>query len=860
MPRPTLEELWAEARFQPNDNQRRAILHADGPLFLTAGPGSGKTRVLLWRALNLIVFQDVPPEEIFLSTFTEKAALQLKTGIQSLLGAVSNHTGKSYDLSKMYIGTVHSLCQKLIIDRRFSLNRTRAAQPSIMDELDQYFYFRTAKKFRLLMDVAGFNDAGAVNAFFGAPTQSVHVATTNCISLFNRFSEENLDPDHIKAKTSDDDLQKLIEMYAYYKSSLVIKNQVDFSLLQQRAYESLVQSPNAEAVFKHIIIDEYQDTNTIQEKIFFKLAGGHKNICVVGDDDQALYRFRASRVENFVQFPERCETYLTTKPTNIPLDTNYRSRQTIVSFYKDFIDQCNWARDDGKGHYRVVAKNITAHSDDQAAAVVATSNADTATVCNEIVGLVRYLLAAGKVQDPNQIAFLFPSLQYQGTINANVLRLKQGLENAGLKVYAPRAGRFLDVEESVAVFGILLMVFGKPKPSTFASQNLDRFDRWMDLCQQKGQEILRTDKELKKYVALKREEIATSISDYHSLLTVAQAKDWEPTGPYEIETMKRALYEAKGLSQKAKKAIGNQYFERVIKERRQTRKPVTLGYVINAATSLDWNVLDLFYRITGFSYFKSWFDLAEAGKDEGPICNLGLLSQYLSDFLEKYSSLLTARYLDGGFFHGQFFQQYLYALFLRGESEYEDANDPFPKGRIPFLTIHQSKGLEFPVVVLGSVNKKDNGLPFVEEVVRPLLDIEGEPADRSSEFDIMRMFYVALSRAENLLVIANPRGRGISTYRAFRPLLDNGFPRIPSFKFENLPSAKHKDSEIPQTYSYTSDYLLFQKCPRQYMFFRKYGFVASRSQMQFFGSLVHETIEDLHQLLIAKKASKEASQ
>jgi DNA helicase-2/ATP-dependent DNA helicase PcrA len=861
MPVPPIQQLWKNAGFTPNRNQERAIRHLKGPLYLPAGPGSGKTRVLLWRALNLIVYHDVKPAEIFLATFTEKAAFQLSEGLRALLGEASEHTGVSYDLSQMYVGTAHSLFYRILQDRRFSPGGGRKDTPVLLDELGQYLYLYKGTQWKRLLDAGGFSDDAAeeINTCFGSRRRARHYAVANCIALFNRLSEECAKPEQASRKARDQTLRKLLRMYEAYCDSLVNDSrppQTDFALLQQKALLLLESLQGSERAFRHVIIDEYQDTNTIQERLYFKLASGHKNLCVVGDDDQALYRFRGATVENFVEFPERCRRYLGCTPKEIKLVVNYRSRKKIVDFYSKFIcdDFCDWAKPlRGQGAFRI-EKSIVPVRKDAGPSVVVSTPGRPEEVNREIAALVRKIIKSGKVQDPNQIAFLFPSLKVK-----QARSLIDALNAQGLLVYAPRAGHFLEVDEAKAVFGVFIQIFGRPERDRWQG-DWEQYHNWLDKAEGAGRQIVREDSKLARYVENRRAEIETVISDYERLTDVRNRKGWDEKTAYEPSAMKRALAEAPRLSRRAHRSLTSARFERVVTERADSgERPFALGYIINRATSLDWNVLDLFYQLCSFRFLRKLFELAEDPEpDEGPICNLSLISQYLARYVDEYASILTGKFLTDDGFERTFFNSYLYALFVRGESEYENADDPFPKGRVPFLTIHQAKGLEFPVVVLGNPQKNE-WKPRMEEMVRPFLARGGEPLDRIPRFDTMRMFYVALSRAQNLLVIPHLRGKKNGSPHAYGPiagLIEDKLPRIASLSLASLPAADTVRDDLPRNYSYTGDYLTYKRCPRQYMIFRKYGFAPSRVQTMFFGSLVHQTLEDLHRLLIHQRSQE----
>lgn len=858
----TIETLWAAANFTPNDAQRQAILHVDGPLFLPAGPGSGKTRVLLWRTLNLIVFHGVSPDEIFLSTFTEKAARQLRDGIGTMLGDVQTRTGQTFDIGRMYVGTVHSLCQRLIRDRRFYPTDRVANLPALLDELGQIFFVQ--RVWNELLESAGFDLEAPlevqreINQTLGTNVASKYEAIAKTISFFNRCCEEYLDVDDALGRDISDSLRKILLMFAEYQRLLTHNKQVDFSTLQVRAYELLRDSPRAGRLFKHIIIDEYQDTNPIQERIFFELAKQSTNICVVGDDDQALYRFRGATVENFVHFPSRCHSALGAVVTQIPLIINYRSHHHVVASYNRYMgDESFWKT--GTRHWRV-PKEIQPHNPHEHLhrSVIATQPGRPDAISAEVAALARRLVDEGKVTDPSQIAVLFPSVQFRGKINERVKAMRNAFEAVGLKVYAPRAGRFLEVDEAIDMFGVLMHITGKP---TIADEmrigDFKDYTDWLDQIYARGTAIINADPLLASYIAMRRTQIDTRASDYTAMTTALSDHYMTRDDVYDPDTTQtpnvRAVLLQANISTAAKSALSGARLDRNARLRRDAGNPYVAAQLIARATTFDYGILDVFYQLMGFRHFKAMADLAQSGGDEGPIFNLSLISQYVSRFLESQTTaLLSARDFVKESLARRFWLRYVYVLYRSGESEYEDQEMMFPRGRVPFLTIHQSKGLEFPVVILGNTNKNDT-MQELEKIMRLLIDREREPEALSPRYDSYRLFYVALSRAKNMCILTNYDGHGKQMHESMARLLHDCHDlivRAPHVQLTHMPVAGEPDEPLPKRYSFTSDYISYLTCARQYMLFRKYTFAPSRTPHQMFGSLIHRSIDEIHNRLI----------
>lgn len=860
-----IEALFKEKNFTPNESQKKAIFHTKGPLFLTAGPGSGKTRVLLWRTMNLIVFEEVKPEEIFLATFTEKAACQLKEGLQSLLSLASQYTHKPYDISKMYAGTLHSLCQKILSDGRFSSEKGKGKRPLIMDDLDQYLFISSSKNWNEILLSSGYEidleDSESkmsfykeVNEWFSDHSFSKMNAVKNCISFFNRMSEEDFSDNQLeeKNKSTESQIEKaLINMTLKYRKLLKEGNteKVDFACLQQKALNFIKEAPDFSHIFKHVIVDEYQDTNTIQQSIYMALAGGYHNICVVGDDDQALYRFRGATVENLINFENICDSYLKEKPLRIDLNINYRSRKQIVETYVQFIEDCDWTNpSDSSQTYRIMDKNIKAFSKDESSAVLH-SWGKKEDVVSEVVDFVIKLKEEGKIADYNQCAFLFPTLRgSQDGMSAAVKAYAEAFKSCGIPFYAPRAKNFLFTDECLVTFGLMAIIFNVKADIENTAGTMKVFHEWLNEAIIISLDILESDSELDLFVKNRCSEIDDIKEDYENLKAYCKelSVDMED---FADESIILLLRKCRNLHPRTKDILNGAKLFNYIQKCNYENKALKISYVLARATSLTWTLLDLFYQLQGFTWFSEEFQMAEKGFDGG-LYNFGLISQYISRYSDSHSSILTGKNFEDDSLSKSFFFSYLYTLFRRGEGEYEDADETFPKGSVPFLTVHQSKGLEFPIVVLGSVAHKKKAARPLDAFVRGFtsssnLKVLEEPLEKMDEYDAMRMFYVALSRAKNLLVISQFKGAGQTTFKPFENLFENNNFETPcEYDLDNLPSFKINDEELSKVYSYEKDYLSYKRCPRNYMVFNKYGFVPSRSQTVFFASLVHRTIED----------------
>ena len=291
-----------------NPMQREAVFTTEGPLLVLAGAGSGKTRALTHRVAYLIEEKGVKPWNILAITFTNKAAGEMRDRVNSLV---------EYGADSVWVSTFHSLCVRIL--RRFIENIGYTTDFSIYDSDDTKTLMKQIFK-DLEVNTKVLKERGVLGVISSAKNEMIS-------------PEEFM----LSAKAEGDSrLKRIAELYIEYQKRLKKNNALDFDDLLVKTVE-LFQSKQEvleyyQDRFRYIMVDEYQDTNTVQFKLVSLLAAKYRNICVVGDDDQSIYRFRGANIRNILSFEE---TFPGAKV--IKLEQNYRSTKMILDSANEVI-------------------------------------------------------------------------------------------------------------------------------------------------------------------------------------------------------------------------------------------------------------------------------------------------------------------------------------------------------------------------------------------------------------------------------------------------------------------------------------------------------------------------------------------
>ena len=291
---------------QLNEKQKEAVFYLDGPLLIVAGAGSGKTKVLTSRIAHIINNNKAFPNQIMAVTFTNKAASEMKDRVSKIL--------KKKAIGLSWLGTFHSICAKLL--RKHAQAVGLNYNFTIIDQDDQI---------RLIKNICKSENVDIKK-----------ISPKYILSVIDKWKNNGWYPDEVNLSKKDILEKGFLNIYKIYQKKLIDLNTCDFSDLILHCVKIFEKNNDIVEMysknFKFILVDEYQDTNSIQSKWLNYLAKFNKNICCVGDDDQSIYSWRGAEIKNFLEFDK---IYKDTKI--IRLEKNYRSTQNILSVASKLI-------------------------------------------------------------------------------------------------------------------------------------------------------------------------------------------------------------------------------------------------------------------------------------------------------------------------------------------------------------------------------------------------------------------------------------------------------------------------------------------------------------------------------------------
>lgn len=755
-----------------NEQQKEAIQATEGPLLIIAGPGTGKTFTLVKRIVYLITEKGIQPEEIMVATFTEKAAKELITRITNELYKI----GVQVNLNEMYVGTFHSICLRIIKEH---LEYTRVKKNyRMLDQFDQkYMIFQHINEFRALPH---YEDI--FKKKIGTWKQAGEIA-----KYVSNLLEELVDINGM-LKDSNPAIVGMANVVALYQKITEEENLIDFSSIQTETYFLMLNHQEIlnkiREKIKYVMVDEYQDTNYIQELIVFLIAGETENICVVGDDDQGLYRFRGATIRNILEFPVH---FTNRECKRVDLTINYRSEKEIIDFYNNWMTSTDekFAWENFRFPKKIVPGKKDYSTDTRVVKCSGKNGIDD--WYDRVYDFVTSLKSQNVIKDYNQLAFLCKSVK-----NDKVVDLIQYLEDMNIPVYSPRSEMFFTRPEVKEILGCLIMCFPnyflRLKTENFPYSYPTLYEYYRDECVEAAQKLIKVHKELKKW------------------------------------------------------------YENILRNHSQLK------------SNTDYAFTGILYQLLEFEPFRGYvgIDIGSGVTDERAARNISILSSVLGKYeylhrIEVFSekNIISAPEI--------FFNMYMRFLFEGGITEYEDDSEYAPRGCISFMTIHQSKGMEFPIVMVDSLSAvpRTQSDGVIEEIEKKYFH---RPAFEEKQdikfFDFWRLYYTAFSRAQNLLVLSCYEKNGVG--RTPSKYFETCYRTLPSYDDVDLSGMELemvKPVNIKQSFSFTSHIELYENCSLQYKFFKELGFTQIRVGATLFGTLIHETIEDVHRAAMRHEES-----
>ena len=780
-----VDELLGRNLCDPqNSAQLEAVTYAANPVLqIVAGPGSGKTTVLILRALRSVLVDDVLPEHILITTFTRKAARELRSRWlewgMALYGRLStSHNLDHIDLNRCAIDTLDSVIQTVLSEFR----QPGTLAPMVVEPATSLL---TLKRQVFPSLYWSSNNKDCVNqvlrhyTFSGDVPRNQGEALTTTKRLLERLVQDRVDLTSYSQTGRGEQL--IVDMLVEFRKIGLERNLFDFTMLEEHFLERLSAGELNEWAnnLRVVLIDEYQDTNPLQEAIYFSLImSANPSMSIVGDDDQAMYRFRGGSVELFTDFALRCRNATSQSTTRVDMVQNFRSTPEIISFFNRHIRS---DPDFQSARMTPPKPQVVASGDASNVCVVGMFRPDEQALAVDLADFIHKLVSgqsipvgttgedirlsdSGALGDAVFLSHSVEEINYNRYNGAPEERfpgtLRQAMGVNGLQAFNPRGQPLRNIPEVQQLLGLVIL-------------SIDPDD------------------------ALIRSIQLTSEAQYFLNQWRSAAQAFVNSSP--------APDDGRGL---------NGFI--------QDWQQVARGNIVNAfpSDSSDWPVLELIFKlITCMPSFQS--------DPESQVWLEAITRTISSAAMESAYGMQLLQNVSRGSPQGDHITRSRRSLIrdalvpiAEGDVQVdEDIIPSVPRDRLQFMTIHQSKGLEFPLVIVNvgsrfSINHaRQRFLRFpdrVSNVVREEDDMEshlptvlrGNRSSMDRTFDdLVRLYYVAYSRPQSVLMLVGHEnnlryGKGRDLSASVIPNLALGWNRDGSWPWRQSYSGRKPPARV----------------------------------------------------------------